>query len=331
MIKSIFKIFIGFIIIILLFITAFYFYGSSTSLSKDEYRRIDGLPDGYKGSDTLRIMTYNLGYMSGMSNNLPVETDESFFGTNQERLIDFLRSNNPDIIAFQEIDFKSSRSYFGDQLDSVTLKVPYRHSARTVNWDKRYVPFPYWPVSKHFGAILSGQAIASKYPVIENDRVVLDKRYDAPFYYNAFYLDRLIQISKLVVNDTELYILNVHLEAFDEFTREKQSLVVLEKFNELASDYPVILLGDFNAMIDSESDETISNIMKGDFISRAVNDSLYLQNKVTQYTYSSADPNRKIDYIFYNENKINRINASVLRDAGQISDHIPVMMSFSLR
>ncbi|MGB3464703.1 MAG: hypothetical protein WBA74_05525, partial [Cyclobacteriaceae bacterium] len=53
--------------------------------------------------------------------------------------------------------------------------------------------------------------------------------------------------------------------------------------------------------------------------------------KNTNYTYSSGQPTRKIDYIFYNDNKIILHEASVLRQAGQISDHIPVMMKFSLR
>lgn len=330
MIKSIFKIFIALLIIILIFTTSFYFYGSSGNLSKSKYLQINSNKSFSSNQDTISIITYNIGYLSGMSNNLPVETNKLFFQSNQNKLISLINRIDPDIVAFQEIDYESRRSFYANQIDSISMKTSLQNTASAINWDKKYVPFPYWPLSKHFGQVISGQSVASRFPIESNEAIVLDKRYDAPFYYKAFYLDRLIQINKINVSGTSVYILNVHLEAFDIETREKQSLKVRLKYNELARDNPVILLGDFNAMADDQMDKTIANILDGKNISKAITDSTYLSDKFSNYTYSSGEPSRKIDYIFFND-KINLVNASVLSEAGQISDHIPVMMSFSIR
>lgn len=331
MIKSIFKIFISLLSIFLVLIVAFYFYGSSGNLQQSDYVTT-GSEVAYKASgDTFSIMTYNVGYLSGMSNNKPVKTDLDFFQRNQNRLIEFINDTDPDIIAFQEIDYHSARSFYGNQIDSVRLKTSLNNTANAVNWDKKYVPFPYWPVSRHFGEILSGQSIASKFPVKSNEAIVLSKRGDVAFYYNSFYLDRLLQISSIQINDRLLYVMNVHLEAFDEDTREKQAMQVLEKYNELVEKHPVILLGDFNANAENTDEETILRILKGNSIKKAISDQVFQADKSTFYTYSSEKPNRKIDYIFYSEDKINFLNASVLSAAGQISDHLPVAMSFSFK
>ena len=331
MIKSIFKIFIGLLSIFLIFIVAFYFYGSSANQKKSAYLSISDEVSYDSSKDTFSILTYNLGYLSGMSNNQPVETDLDFFQENQNQLIEFIKNNDPDIIAFQEIDYRSARSFYGNQIDSVRMKTSLKNIANAVNWDKKYVPFPYWPISRHFGEILSGQSVASRFPIKSNDAIILSKREDVAFYYNSFYLDRLLQINSIQMGDRILYVMNVHLEAFDKSTREKQSITILNKYNELAEKHPVILLGDFNADVENTEERTINNILKGNFINKAVSDQAYEVNKNNYYTYSSEKPNSKIDYIFYNSNKINFINATVLRSAGQISDHLPIAMRFSFK
>ena len=121
MIKSIFKIFISLLSIFLVFIIAFYFYVSSGNLQDSDYITT-GREYAYKAStDTFSIMTYNVGYLSGMSNNKPVKTGLDFFQENQTGLIEFINESNADIIAFQEIDYHSARSFYANQIDSVRL------------------------------------------------------------------------------------------------------------------------------------------------------------------------------------------------------------------
>ena len=81
------KIVSGIILITLLAIVSFYFYGSSSHYDKAEYNRIFNFEAVRESnsSDTLSIMTYNLGYLSGMTNNLAVESSEDFYANNSLR------------------------------------------------------------------------------------------------------------------------------------------------------------------------------------------------------------------------------------------------------
>ncbi len=331
MIKSIFKIFIGVIISSCIISVVFFLFASSANLNEDQYNKIFKYSYTYAEKDTLSIMTYNLGFLSGMTNGLPIEVEPSLINNNQDRLLSLISDLQPDLIAFQEIDFDAARSLHKNQLSFILKEGKFNNGSRVINWDKKYVPFPYWPISAHFGKIISGQAIASNYPILENRRVSLSKPESSPFYYNAFYLDRLIQINKIRIGDREVAIMNVHLEAFDKETRVAQSLVVLENYNELSKSYPVILLGDFNATPElKDDDQTIFNIMKGQNIKRAIVDSVYLSNRNNNFTFNSVNPDRKLDYIFYNSSKIKALEARVVSEAKDISDHIPVIMKFSI-
>ena len=43
----------------------------------------------------------------------------------------------------------------------------------------------------HFGSMLSGQSILSKYPLKDHQRIILERVKDNPFYRDALYLERL--------------------------------------------------------------------------------------------------------------------------------------------
>ena len=56
------------------------------------------------------------------------------------------------------------------------------------------MPFPYGLPSVNFGKVVSGQSILSKYSLSDYSRIVLERVEDNPFYRDAFYLDRLVQV-----------------------------------------------------------------------------------------------------------------------------------------
>ncbi|MEQ9232018.1 MAG: endonuclease/exonuclease/phosphatase, partial [Cyclobacteriaceae bacterium] len=141
---KILKCVLGGLLLLVVAFVVFYFWASSGIIAEKEYQRILTFEEATPSKDTLTIMTYNLGYLSGMKNNLAVDMPEELFDENlvkARRLLDMYR---PDIIGFQEIDFASSRSWNRNQLDS--LSAGFHQAYRSVNWDKRYVPFPYWPL-----------------------------------------------------------------------------------------------------------------------------------------------------------------------------------------
>lgn len=303
--------------------TAFFFWASSSNHNESEYAQlIENNYDQKTDTDSVySIVTYNIGYLSGLTNNLPVAKTKQLFDDNLEHVFQEFEKINPDIICFQEIDYYAKRSYFVNQQDELR-KLGYNYIFQAVNWDINYLPFPYFPPSAHHGEVYSGQSIFSKQALTDNKRLVLDRVEDSPFYRDAFYLDRLAQVSKTTLGGKTVVLINVHFEAFDVPTRTKHANYVATLYNIYKNDYPVIILGDFNSDIEY-ADAAIQFIINLPGIKNAVN--------LDKKTYLSLNPTNRLDYIFYNEDFIELKNSSILSSFGQASDHLPVLMEFSLK
>ncbi|MBQ0787554.1 MAG: endonuclease/exonuclease/phosphatase family protein [Oceanihabitans sp.] len=312
--------------ILILCSVIFFFWASASTVPESEYQKLE--VNSFKAiTDTdsiYSIVTYNIGYLSGMTNNLAVEKSKTLFDTNLKKVLKEFKSVNPDIIAFQEIDYDASRSYHINQHNEIA-SLGYTYEAETVNWDETYVPFPYWPPAMHFGKVLSGQSILSKYQINSQERIVLERVKTSPFYRDAFYIDRLAQVVKVQIEDQEVVIINVHLEAFDTQTRVNQFQAVLDLFHTYAATNPTILLGDFNSDANDEN-AVIQNILQEKSIGNAA-----FTNTDYAFTYNSETPDVRIDYIFYTKNTIHYVDGNVLQQLEQASDHLPVAMRFKLK
>lgn len=324
--KKILKIVFRIFLILIVAFAIFFFWASSPTLDENEYSKL--ITNEYKNTvdndSIFSIVTYNIGYLSGMTNNRPVPKPKELFDVNLKKVLTETEKVNPDIIAFQEIDYKASRSYNVNQQNEIA-KLGFNYVAEAVNWDETYVPFPYWPPTMHFGKVVSGQSIISKYPLKEHQRIVLERVADAPFYRDALYIDRLAQIVKVTLNGQDVVLINVHLEAFDKPTRVNQLNAVLEIFNKYKTDYPTILLGDFNSRA-RDKDAIIQKM----FSMNDVGNAAFKTDNITN-TFDSKNPSERIDYIFYTKNSINYISGKVLTAFGEASDHLPVEMSFKLK
>ena len=283
-----------------------FFWASSGALSDDELAQVrtyTAQPDTTR-PDTLTVTTYNIGYLSGMRNNEPVVRPDSLFHANMDQAAGYLRAAAPDIVALQEIDFGGARVAQQHQLDTLATQLEYPTAAQAVNWDERYLPFPYGRPAVHFGRTLSGQAVLSRLPVRKHARRTLP-RPPQPFFRDAFYLDRLAQVGVVDVDGRPLAVINVHLEAFDVGTRETQARVVNDLYRRLADrGIPTLLLGDFNSSLSSgeeggqagAEDATMQHILAGTDLRSAVNTA---SADTASATYPADAPARTIDHIFY--------------------------------
>jgi endonuclease/exonuclease/phosphatase family metal-dependent hydrolase len=318
-----------FFIILMAAFLFFYFWASSANIDNAQQELISAPIDedtNYRKGDTLTIMTFNIGYLSGMTNNLAIEREELIYKNNLSGAKTLIRNSRPDIIGFQEIDIDSDRSYHYNQVDSLTKATNFDHVYTSINWDKKYVPFPYWPIRFQFGQVVSGQSIISQFPIAKGEDQVLIKPLNAPFYYNDFYLDRLIQIVTIKVGDQDVIVMNVHLEAFDMETRQLHLEALKKQYLKYSIDYPVILMGDFNSNY-SDQEAAMQSLLKSKYLRACYDRSTDTNN----FTFSSENPSLLLDYIFYNDNWIKKIDAKILKEANQISDHLPVLMRFTLK
>jgi endonuclease/exonuclease/phosphatase family metal-dependent hydrolase len=332
MILRLFKVTALIILTPLILIAAFYFWASTGSYPKDKYNEVvnyKSLPPDK--DDTLTVISFNIGYLSGLENaatsDVGVKSTKEFYDHNLETAIAALKSQKADFIGFQEIDIAAKRSYYVNQVTELAKALNLGSAAIGINWDKNYVPFPFLPIEAQFGRTVAGQAILSRYPIKKSDRIVLEKIKSKPFFYKAFYLDRVAQVSEIDVNGKPLIIINVHLEAFEEKTRQNQTQVVKELAEGYATQYPVLLIGDFNSSLNrkEELEPSINLLLKSQYFKSAMS----IDQPIA--TYPSNKPEYTLDYIFYNPERIEVLESTVVTQTAQASDHLPVMMKFRLR
>ena len=256
--------------------------------------------------DTLTVTTYNIGYLSGMTNNEPVVRPDSLFRANMDQAVRFLRETSPHFVGLQEIDFGGARVAHVHQLDTLATRLGVPTAAQAVNWDERYLPFPYGRPAVNFGRTLSGQAILSRMPIRRHVRNVLP-RPPQPFYREIFYLDRLAQVAVVDLGGHPLALINVHLEAFHVGTRAEQARVVNALYRRLdRAGLPTLLLGDFNSRLEPDTASAGTQRAAADSTLRILLTGTTLRPAVTarsgdpaHATYPASAPTQRIDYIFY--------------------------------
>ncbi|HMB91644.1 MAG TPA: endonuclease/exonuclease/phosphatase family protein [Rhodothermales bacterium] len=313
-----------------LLLAGFFFWASSSTLDEADYAyTTDYATPSAPPSDTLTVITYNIGYLSGMTNNRPLERTEAFMEDNLNVAAESLCNTQADVIAFQEIDFAARRSHDVQQLNALAKRCGFAASASVVNWDERYVPFPSANPLMHFGRTVSGQAVLSRYPILRQERIAL-ARPATPFYYDAFYLDRLAQVVAIDVG-RPLALINVHLEAWDETTRERQAEAVRGLYQKLVANQPTLLLGDFNSELTTarqkhREDQAISLLLEGTNLRAALPDP-----SAATLTYPADVPTVKIDHIFYDPAQMSVLEARVLETATPPSDHRALLVRLAFK
>jgi endonuclease/exonuclease/phosphatase family metal-dependent hydrolase len=180
----------------------------------------------------------------------------------------------------------------------------------------------------------------SRFPITSNRRVVLPQPEANPFWYNLFYLHRAIQVVTIQVGQQELTVLNCHLEAFDQRNREAHAERVVALVRELRPERWVVL-GDMNAPPpeaaqrsnfvdepgwDASTDRTIEILRAGLGVLETPGLEAYEQSLASTFTFPAEAPTRRLDYVFASPN-LALAEARVVKDAGAISDHLPVAVT----
>jgi len=315
--------------------------GPSTPLDSGIIER--GLPAPFTGG-ALTVMTWNVGYASGMENNKGNVLSSEDVIANLDTIAASIRRSGADIVALQEIDFNSRRSHGIDELRYLQEKLDYPFAAYILNWNKRYVPYPMnLDFKRHFGRVQSGQAVLSRLPITENAAEFLAKPLNKPFLYNLFYISRAVQRVEVSVGGRALDIYNVHLEAFHPETRMHQARQLLDimKARGFAAGF---IVGDMNSLppgarkkcgfidepeADFTGDNTIEVLEHEGGLAEAVPPDVDALAESPSFTYPADRPNRRLDHIFYSPS-IRILRWSVDRGAGTGSDHLPLTAVFEI-
>jgi len=277
----------------------------------------------------IKIVTYNVGYAGGNKNNKGSVLQREEVQENLEQIVQSLKKIKPDILLLQEVDFYSQRSFDQDQFKYLGERLGFPYGAYVINWNKKYIAWPYWPPQAHFGRIVSGQAVLSRFPILDQELIWFERPSENPFWYNWFYLDRVAQKLRIQVGLTAWSVYNVHLEAYAQKTRKKQierlALALKKDKTPLK-----IVGGDFNqAWADprlSPKELSQSKKILTDFGNTS---GLQLaQGTRTLLSIPSWDPVEALDHLFYSPS-LHLEEVQVLADS-MASDHLAVMAGFKV-
>ncbi len=281
----------------------------------------------------LKVVTYNIGYASGEQNNKGNVLTRKEVENNLSEIVATLKKINADLVFLQEVDFNSKRSHHINQFKKIADALDMPFAATVITWNHNYLPWPFWPFSKQFGQVVSGQAVLSRFPILNQRIHPLDKPATNPFWYNWFSLDRKIQELRLEIGPKNRTIFHVHLEAYEFNTREMQTRFLAQNITQKKEE-TLFAIGDFNSVTNITRTE-LSILEKSHLasssktISAFQNSTGYLNAETKeQLTFPSWAPDIKIDHIFYPENlklKETKIEKSVA------SDHLPVWAVFELK
>ncbi len=313
--------------------------------------------------DTLTVVTWNIRFGIGRANwfgdscgDLVLFDDETI-KNGLELLALQIAEMDADVLLLQEVDIDSKRSAYIDQVQWLLDHTSMNYGVYASMWQVQFVP------SDGLGRVNTGNAILSKWPLSEAERVQLSLRGDQDALTKAFYVRR--NVLKAVVNypGNPFWAVDIHASAFsNDDTKQKQFLEFKDVLDEINAKGELFVAGgDLNELPPGatknnycdedrcpdelpESDEGCDFSNETTWISPLYNTytpsvSLvdYLQNENMYFTHASTHNmnderygwNRKLDYLFTNTAWVIR-SARTYQEAQLESDHVAVSAKWVL-
>jgi endonuclease/exonuclease/phosphatase family metal-dependent hydrolase len=209
-------------------------------------------------TDTLLVMCWNIRFGAGRApwfgdgcgDRVVIPDDEVL--DNLDKIARTVNQIKPDILLLQEVDVRSKRSGYIDEMQWLLDHTRFKYGAYASMWDVRYVP------KKWLGRINTGQAVLSRWKIGEAERIRLPLRGDQDALTRFFYLRRCILKVRIAIPGADnFYVLNTHIDAFStDATKKKQIDRFKNELDSLGRSGAVFVAGgDFN-LIPPRSDST---------------------------------------------------------------------------
>lgn len=249
------------VIVILLFLTAAFFLFVTIAEYRPKTVEKADISKGakeqlLKTDEALKVLSWNIGYCGldaqndffyDGGKNVTARSKEAVLN-NLERVKALLKKEDCSFNLLQEIDVKSKRSFYVNQKKALSAFFTDYDSALALNYDALIVPAP---ISNPLGRVKSGVFTLSKYGIENAERLQLPGAFSWPL--KTVNLKRCLMVSEIKtdVQGKNLYIINLHLSAYDAAgVLRKQEMeflqnLALKLYNE---GHWVIAGGDWNSL-----------------------------------------------------------------------------------
>jgi endonuclease/exonuclease/phosphatase family metal-dependent hydrolase len=215
------------------------------------YYRAEDLDPAPDVVPRLRVMNYNLKFGGGRIDFFfdcfgdRVLMSRSEVIGNLQRLAAKIDQVDPDILIVQEVDVASKRAAYVDEMQWLLDHTRLNYGAYASQWKADYVP------SDGLGAVDSGNAILSRYPISDAERLALSLREDQSTIERYFYLQRNILRARVQVPGWErTAVVATHAEAYAHDGTKRSHIDRFQaELDRLAGEgYLVIGAGDLNTL-----------------------------------------------------------------------------------
>lgn len=297
---------------------------------------------------TLTVVTWNIAWAQGWGSELsgratlrtPAEQDRAL-----EHMARTLLALDADVVFLQEVDLYAARSGYVDQARTLAERARYRYVAAAPSWDVAYLPYPYWPPTRHTGRVRSGGAILSRHPLSAAWIELLPKPTSHPGWYRPFYPHRYLMGARLDAGQgRRVQLVQTHLEAYDGTNRQLQAGILATRLAALVHEPFLVFGGDLNtvppdapvrhgypdeAHTDHRADSTYARVIATPGLRAVVDPPRLAADPAAFHTFPAHAPNRMLDHLFVGPSLAVQ-TARVVREAGAESDHLPLCATLGL-
>ena len=300
-----------------------------------------------------KALTFNIGYASlGIDEDFVMDggkkgrTDsKSVMQGYLEGITGILSDNPSDFYLLQEVDLKSRRSYYVNQVAEIKTTLGDTYSETfAYNFKAQFVPFPV-SFTDYIGYVESGLQTLSKFDIDEAVRHQFPGSFSWPL--RIANLKRAMVVHELPINgsDKSLMVVNLHMSAYDgDGTLRLQEMAYLKTFldeQKTLGNY-VIVGGDFNQTFPDAKDiyPPIQDIwiaydMEDDFLPLGYDFQIDLNHPSCRLLDKPYDPTALDTQYYIIDGFIVSDNITVesvvnLNHGFLYSDHNPVQLSFKL-
>ena len=344
--KTILKILGGLLAALVLLVGAVVAWALSTEYSPAPEVAVDvdcsGITGQIVAGEPFTLLSWNLQYGASRKYHFfydggdAVKVDDADVHATVDAIAALLKKEAPSIALLQEIDRGSDRTHRIDEFPPLVAAMAARCSATAPYHRSPFVPSP---TTDPLGRVDMELGLLSRVPMSNAVRHQLPLLAE-PRYRQIFNLKRALLTAELQVDglDQPLAIAVTHLSAFShgDGTLARQ-VDALDKWIAarpagqawiLSGDMNMLPPGDDRTRLTAESelyadaDNPVEKLFAryGEIFGDTQLDPAHR----TYMPFGAPEPDRKIDYVFYG-GPVHVLDASVLRDPIQVSDHLPVI------
>ncbi|MGG3573288.1 endonuclease/exonuclease/phosphatase family protein [Bacillus gobiensis] len=238
----------------------------------------------------IKVMTFNIHHGKGTDKKVDLN-----------RIAKIISGSKADVIGVNEVDVNfSKRSNHADQI---------RHIAQFLNFNYVYSPAIERTCKKTGLLQQFGNGLLSRYPILAENHHFFNVR--KGLSEGRSLLEATVEINNRLIN---FYVTHLSLNTY---LHKKQTEFIVKKTKE--SKHPVIILGDWNMSPHTKRWKRMTS---------EYTDAWAASGKSMGYTFPSARPRKRLDYIFVG-NQLQVVDAAVVWNNPEASDHLPIVTTLA--